>query len=168
MEHDYDAHICLLERLWAHVDTSGDCWVWTGGNAGGKWPHGRMTMPDDRGPGHRHSSGVHRVAWELAFGPVPDGLMVCHHCDNPLCCRPSHLFLGTNQENLHDAMRKRRIAGKLHPLERERLIAALVAGEMTMPEAAREAGVVYSTVFRWLKTRGLTAAKRGSRWPKRT
>ena len=51
---------------------------------------------------------AHRVAFELANGPIPDGVMVCHHCDNPPCVRPDHLFLGTNSENQRDSVQKGR------------------------------------------------------------
>ena len=50
-----------------------------------------------------------RIAWELVAGqPIPDDLFVCHACDNPACCRPDHLFLGNNSENIKDAIRKGR------------------------------------------------------------
>lgn len=51
---------------------------------------------------------AHRVAWQLANGEIPDGLCVLHKCDNPKCCNPSHLFLGTHADNAHDRDNKKR------------------------------------------------------------
>jgi len=45
---------------------------------------------------------THRVAWELAHGPIPEGMRVLHRCDNPPCCNPDHLFLGTDRDNAAD------------------------------------------------------------------
>lgn len=90
-----------IARFSAKVDTSGDCWLWQGG---------RFTT----GYGHFTVSGklvgAHRVAYQLAHGPIPLGLLVCHTCDNPQCVRPDHLFLGTVRDNALDAQRKSRLA----------------------------------------------------------
>ncbi len=52
---------------------------------------------------------AHREAYELAFGPIPESMVVCHRCDNPPCINPDHLFLGTQRENIEDAKRKGRL-----------------------------------------------------------
>jgi len=53
--------------------------------------------------------GAHRFSWILHFGPVEHGLLVCHHCDNPPCCNPAHLFLGTDKSNSQDALSNGRL-----------------------------------------------------------
>ncbi len=54
--------------------------------------------------------GAHKLSWILNRGEIPEGMKVCHHCDNPPCCNPEHLFLGTNKDNSDDAKKKGRLA----------------------------------------------------------
>lgn len=93
------------ERFWSKVAVKelDECWEWQAGKAGGGYGTFRV---------HHKMWQAHRVAWALTYGPIPKGLFVCHRCDNPGCCNPYHLFLGTNADNLRDAAKKGRI-GKL-------------------------------------------------------
>jgi hypothetical protein len=71
--------------------------------------------PDKKGYGRLSWNGrpqqAHRIAYQIANGPIDAGLLVCHRCDTPACVNPEHLFLGTNQQNLVDCVRKGRHPG---------------------------------------------------------
>ncbi|MBV6425512.1 MAG: hypothetical protein NAOJABEB_03333 [Steroidobacteraceae bacterium] len=81
------------QRFWKHVDTSSDCWLWTGY----RLPAGYGYIgPSIRGEKHQLA---HRVSYELANGPIPDGLVIDHLCRNPPCVNPAHLEAVTHQQN---------------------------------------------------------------------
>lgn len=88
-----------FERIWPRVDRTGDCWEWQGARQ--MTGYGMIDI-------HGRRKFVHRVVYELLHGPIPPGLFICHHCDNPSCVRPEHLFLGTPADNMHDRDRKGR------------------------------------------------------------
>lgn len=90
------------EYFWSKVDKSGGpdaCWEWTAGRSHG---YGKIRWRGKPVLGHR-------IAWELTNGLVPENLRVLHRCDNPPCCNPAHLFLGTPADNTHDCASKGRL-----------------------------------------------------------
>ena len=94
------SHIARSRGFWKRVTLGelDECWKWQGARFPAPYDYGHLC----------YDRYTHRIAWELTYGPVPDGMQVCHHCDNPPCCNPTHLFLGTQADNMHDRDRKGR------------------------------------------------------------
>lgn len=120
-----------ISKFWRKINRVGenDCWIWLRGtsrNYGGFSLAGKYVS-------------AHRFAWEITNGPIPSGLDVLHRCDNPPCCNPAHLFLGTQADNNRDMVRKGRhvsLSGdqhysRIHP---EKLARGLKNGMNTHPE----------------------------------
>ncbi len=114
--------LSVADKFWARVDRTGgekECWPFSGGYKA-KGGHGQIVI----GTRGKHGTGIligsHRLAWILTNGPIPDEMCVCHKCDNPPCCNPSHLFLGTALENFDDMRRKGRARGGSLPGEQNR------------------------------------------------
>ena len=91
-------HELLMRKI--RVTDSG-CWEWTGKRQTGGHKYGHQRL-------RKRSYLAHRLSWEVTYGPIPEGMLVCHACDNPPCINPSHLFLGSHSANLVDMHRKGR------------------------------------------------------------
>lgn len=88
-----------LDRFWAKVDKSGECWIWNGARAGNGY--GQVNFGNKR-------QKAHRWIYEQEVGPIPVGMDCCHKCDVRLCVRPEHLFVGTRSDNMRDCADKGR------------------------------------------------------------
>lgn len=111
----------LSQRLADNTRREGECLLWTGevNNKG----YGRIRTVEGK------NFLPHRVAYTLAYGPIPEGMFVCHKCDTPRCCEPSHLWLGTNTDNVQDMTRKGRSGlAKLTPVQVQQLRVLFAAG----------------------------------------
>lgn len=142
------------ERFWNHVCKTDSCWFWQGASSPPSG-YGKFNI-------HGRDIGAHRFAYELAYGPIPKGLYVCHHCDAPPCVRSDHLFLGTQAENMQDCANKGRIGplaksssyprGEQHPnakltAQQAQEILSL-RGQLSQRQIAIQFGICHSTVSR--------------------
>lgn len=127
-------------RFWSKVELRGpeECWLWTDGKS--LKGYGSMNMGGK-------TSQAHRVVWMLTHGSIPTGLLVCHRCDNPPCCNPRHLFVGSSADNTHDMVAK----GRLYtPRGEENGLAKLTAAKVREARALHAAGVGLSELARRL------------------
>lgn len=137
----------LEERIaafWAKVDKSGGadaCWLWTAYRC--RKTYGRFNW-------NGYQQNDHRVAYQILFGDIPEGLIVCHRCDNPPCVNPAHLFLGTPLENMLDKIAKDRCnlpsglqhwKGKLSDAQIAEIRRRAASGKVKQRNLAKEFGV---------------------------
>ena len=97
----------LMPRFWSKIQRGhpNECWPWTSPSQ--VRGYGRFWI-GSRSDGTRRPVVASRFAYEAEVGPIPDGMQVLHRCDNPPCCNPRHLFLGTHRDNVEDMVAKGR------------------------------------------------------------
>jgi len=133
-----------LARFNTKHHPAGDCWQWTDSlTAKG---YGRFSY---NGKAER----AHRVSWLLHRGPIPDGMLVCHRCDNPGCVNPDHLFLGSAAESTADMDAKGRRVTVPHPGEQhgyaklsEQDVRAIRASNERQRDIAKRFGITQANV----------------------
>ena len=148
-EREYGPHLQpVAPRFWKRVKKSlipDECWFYTGGQNG-------------RGYGQMSVNGrprkAHRISWELENGEIKNGLCVLHKCDNRMCVNPSHLFLGTQRENLADCRAKgRHVKGSMTPISKltEKQVVDIcheyALGGITQHAISNKYGVVRMTIW---------------------
>jgi len=94
-----------LLNVYKRIDVSGECWVWTGGIGG--QGYGYISW---RSKGRSNTRRVHRLVYEIFYGNIPADAVVRHDCDSRLCCKPTHLRLGTQLDNIRDRQERNRQA----------------------------------------------------------
>ena len=124
-----------------YIERTPKCWLWIGKSHGKHYPR------------VRNGESMHRIAWELTRGPIPDGMCVLHRCDNMRCVRPSHLFLGTHADNVRDMVSKgRNVRGRYQwaaklTEAKVRKIRKLLAGGYTQKSIADTFGVTSAAIY---------------------
>ena len=137
------AQIPLVEGVHYRVSPSG-CWEWLRAKVYG---YGEITV-------NYKNWRAHRLSYTIFRGPIPPGMMVCHSCDNHACVNPSHLWLGTQADNIQDAINKgRQVRGETHgeaKLTPEQVRYCRQAARAGVPskDLAHQFGVVYMTIYR--------------------
>jgi hypothetical protein len=144
-----------IQRFWRQVEITDGCWIWKGYR--NPLGYGRMRV---------HGLGkamilAHHISYEIHHGPVPDGGWVLHHCDNPPCVRPDHIYLGTPKQNSQDAVSRGRWAdlrGENNNFARltetsVREIKRRIAEGERCAAIARAFGVSYGAIYEIIKGR---------------
>jgi hypothetical protein len=140
----------LVDRFMAFVQKTETCWLWTG------------TIGNDGYGQFRQSKAkrvrAHRFSYELAHGPIPDGLSILHRCDNPICCNPGHLSVGTQADNIRDRDAKGHVsrgegrpAAKVTEAQVREMRARFAAGGVTQTALALDFGLSLATANKILR-----------------
>lgn len=137
-------------RFWAKVQQTPDCWLWTAAKNESGYGIFGVGKATDKAP---------RISYRLLVGPIPEGTIVCHKCDNPTCVRPDHLFLGSHKDNHNDAVKKNRAKapppmGGWNKLSLPEECVALL-GTMADTELGRKFGFSKSVIARNRKAKGI-------------
>jgi hypothetical protein len=142
-----------LVRFWRNVNKDGPtqphmstrCWIWTGRRTSGGY--GSFVLDES-------ATGAHRIAWLIHYGEIPPEKLICHHCDCRGCVRPGHLFAGTHQQNMADAVAKGRHPSARLSEDDVAEIRRILAARVTLTELAKRYGVDRRTIY--CIERGLT------------
>ncbi len=148
----------LEARFWPKVHKTDGCWLWTGATLQG---YGKIGAGGHKG----RPLSAHRVSYEIHYGPIPEGMHVCHRCDNPSCVRPDHLFIGTPADNIADMFSK----GRNPPRDNKGVrngSAKLTAEKVVEIRRDRAAGVLLKDLARkhGVSLTTISGAARGRNW----
>lgn len=125
-----------LERFWSNVEKCDDCWLWIGYKSGG---YGHIKFLGQQWK-------AHRLSWSLVNGPIPKEKYILHKCDVPLCVNPSHLYPGTQSDNLKDAHRRGRYANAGQPPGEKHAMARLTKEQVCTIHRRLEVGETHETL----------------------
>lgn len=140
------------ERFFRFVEKTDGCWLWTGKSVNKKG-YGSISLG---GKGGKHKL-AHRLSYEMHKGSIPDGLVVMHQCDNPKCVNPDHLEVGTQSQNIKDAIargRKQMPTCKTRGEEcgasklTEQIVLDIRSSTLSLAKLAMQHGVAKSTIER--------------------
>jgi hypothetical protein len=135
----------FVDRFFSKINKTDSCWLWTGTRQrrNGIPRYGFITKG-------RHGEGqmsAHRASWVIHYGEIPDGLYVCHRCDNPPCVNPDHLFLGTALDNMSDMFAKGRSGNcKLTREQADKIKTEYATGLISMRELGGKYGISHTHV----------------------
>lgn len=149
--------IPIEDRFWAMVKKTNGCWEWMGQ----RLPRGYGMIKQNE---PRKNIYTHRLSWEIHHGAIPEGKSVLHHCDNPGCVNPAHLFVGSDKDNMADCARKGRIRGctkinwrgERSPKAKltDDAVRDILTGRQSLAALANKYGVTKGTI--WKVRNGLT------------